>query len=309
MVCAALCALVIAFFAYRTVRELPDPRDLARLLRMKTPTLEDLEPPPAGTDDPDALSANELEDPVVARRVREKEMLTRLLEIADEDARDIRVCEQLGKTSLPANESGLESKVLLSSLFSEERTDSVSEAFRVPMRAIFSSPGTRSVLEEVRDMETAADVPKTPVEKRGFLEKVGFYARAAKAAADLYADRDRLEALGDRAMHLYALTRLAQLKPEFGASSALVDTCRSIQNADQGLSRPELEGERAAVLEHFRKAGVDPQAIGWDPELWIRLQVKAGQDGFSISFTDRAPGEIKPKKNREATQRPPPGEK
>ena len=287
VVCAVLFALGIAFFAYRAVRELPDPRDLARLLRMKTPTFEDLEQPTAVAEDSEALSSEAIEDPVSTRRIREKEMLSRLIEISHEDPRDIRVCEQLGKTTFPADQSALESKVLLSSLFSEERADSVSESFRSPLRAIFSSPGTRSVLEEIGEIEASSAAPKTSEEKRGFLEKVGFYTRVAKAAADLYADRERLEALGDRSMHLYALTRLAQLKPELSASSTLVDTCRAIQNTERGLNRTELEGERAVVLEHFRKAGVDPKSIGWNPQQWIRLQVKVGKDGFSISLTDR----------------------
>lgn len=288
LVLGALFALALAFLSYRAISALPDPRDLARLLRMKTPTLEDLSQPADFSDEPepDAISRDVPDESATAKRIREKEMLARLLEIADEDPSDIRVCEHLGKTTLPSRQAEIEVKVLLNSLFSEDRADSVSEAFRAPIRAILSSSGMRNVLEEVRVMESSGVPQQISEERPGLMEKVRFYARVAKAAAELYADRKRVEALSDRSMHLYALTRLAQLKHELATDTALLGTCREIQNAAVGIGRAELQMERERVLRHFRKAGVDPKIIGWDPKQWIRFQAKATRDGLVFGLLE-----------------------
>ncbi len=279
----ALFSVLIVVLTYRTVRDFPEPQDLARLLGMKTPIIEDFER--------GGVESETSEDQKSAAPMREKQLLTRLLELGAEDPKDIRVCDHLGQTALPVEQNTLESKDILRGLFSQDRTDSVSEAFRIPMREVFSNFAVRELLSELRELEGNAFLGSRRGEWRAFFEKVRFYVRVGWAAMRLNSHRTRLEALGNRAMHLYALTRLAQLKPELMRSSALIDVCQEILSRSRAPSHAEIVRERNEVLKHFKSARVAPEQIGWSPEQWIELQVQARKDGFKLNLIKLGEGQ------------------
>lgn len=184
-----------------------------------------------------------------------------------EDPKDIRVCENLNQPfEIPKSEE--ETRRIFDS---EDRNNPYIEALRTPIRAIFQDP---NVAELISEIEPLSIEDLNSEEKETFLSKIGFYAKAAKAAAGLYQQKSYFEQMGDRASHLTALAKLASLKPNLSSDSRVQDYCLEVENALKFGEEVSVEEERKALLSLLDSIGVKPSEVGFDPTVYNKLLIK-----------------------------------
>lgn len=216
-----------------------------------------------------------------------KESAADLLSIADEDPRDIRVCENLGRSRFKSDDA-LGTHLQFDALFQGERNDSVIEAVRFPVRAIFQDESVVSLLRELDGLEKEGVTQKSPEEKSSTLEKIGFYGRVMKAGSQLYLNRAHYESIGDRAVHLRTIAQLAMRSPELARDAQLQDFCREIERAGSSdVSPTAIAAERARLVSFIQSRGLKPEEIGFDPNEHVKFSVQASQTGFSFSLSDK----------------------
>lgn len=229
----------------------------------------------SGSDSPDTKPSQEV------NQAPGKSPETRvLIDFIDEDPKDIRVCELLGQSEVihQKKQGGFKMDLLW-----KERTDSVIEAMRMPVRAVFQSPEISGLL---REMETLEDQSKLNGEhdNESFLDKAGFYARLAQAAGSLYLKRQQYEFLTDRATHLAVLAEITATHPELIDDARISDFCRQIESADLNLTREALTTERNQLIALMKEKNIEPKDIEFDPDSWTEMHVKSGPDGFNFSL-------------------------
>ncbi len=228
-------------------------------------------------------------DPVVrkAQRAKELRMITAIL---DEDPRDIRVCNQLGKSKTAekvAKNKAVNESITADDLFGPDRTDSLMEAYRMPMRAIFQEPVVSDLIHEVDgygDLES-----KPEAERSGFLSKVGFYARVARAGVTLLANKRKYEELGDRANHLSVLAKMAIADPRLANDSRVMDFCRKIQDSDTPPTTESLHAEREELNALIASSGLKAKDLDFDPAEWTKLSLKQDHNQLTISLSGKEP--------------------
>lgn len=218
-----------------------------------------------------------------ARKKRERESILALL---DEDPRDIRVCAQLGKSKIDPRAKDL--RIDFSEAFGAERGDSVMEAYRVPIRAIFQEPSFAGLMREIDRYGDSID-GKPESDRESFLQKMGFYARVARTGATLLAEKGKFERLGDRANHLTVLAKMALLQPSLRDDSRLGDFCRRIQDDDPAPTAESVRAERRDLLALIADMGMKPEDLGFDPEDWTKFSVQSGRHQFSVSLSGKEP--------------------
>lgn len=205
--------------------------------------------------------------------------------LMSEDPRDIRVCANLGRSRIDVRKK--DASLPLDQALGPERDDSVTEAFRWPLRAMFQDPAVTDLFHEIESLDSSVR-DQSKEERESFFQKVGFYSHVAGAAASLYSRREQFEAMGNRAQHLGVIARLALLKPELKDSARLTDFCRQVENVDAPLDHDSVVRERKAVLALLSENGVKPADIGFDPEDWIKFSVESDKAGFRFSLKGRA---------------------
>ena len=282
-------ALLVAFVCF-VFSQLPSKRELTRALtESEAPTtVAAAAPQPSGSPSTGAVAA----DPAAPQtgpaealaKAEEKRRQARMLVmLTEEDRRDNRVCSQLGQSKLDLTKKDLS----FEEAFSEDRTDSIKEAFRIPMREIFQEPHLTALLQEVIEIDPQFE-GKSDSEREGFFEKIGFYSRVAATGAALYANRQKYEDLGDRATHLSKLAELVVRKPELKDSTAIQDYCRAIESPETVPDRAGLVAERRKLLDLIAQAGLNPADLNFDPDDWIRFKVDAGKNGLNISLKGKS---------------------
>jgi hypothetical protein len=221
-----------------------------------------------------------------AQNAHEMKLITAML---DEDPRDIRVCDHLGN-SKPDSVSRLSNKdnpYTVDELFGQERTDPLLEAYRVPLRAIFQEPSVADLLREVNGYDTEGLDGKSESDRESFLGKVGFYARVARASANLVANKGTYEKLGDRANHLTVLAKLAIEQPKLRDDARVMDFCRKIQNDPNPPTSEALHAERTELLGLIADLGMKPKDVDFDPEDWTKFALKQTGNSLSISLSGK----------------------
>ncbi len=238
-------------------------------------------------------SPNPSASPAPTKAERAKE-LKLMLALIDEDPRDTRVCNQLGQSAAGARLAqapAAEEHYSFEDLFGADRSDSLLEAYRMPARAIFQEPAVSDLIREVGSYGAEIDA-KSETEREGFLSKVGFYARVARAGATLVANRRKYEELGDRATHLSVIAKMAMANPKLRDDSRIMDFCRKIQGDDSPPTPENLRAERQELLSFLESAGMKPKDVDFDPEEWTKFSVKQTGGQLSISLS----GKDEPKK-------------
>ncbi len=222
--------------------------------------------------------------------VRRTESAAELLAVVEEDPRDIRVCENLGRSRFNADDA-LSSGLQFDALFQSKRDDSVIEAVRFPVRAIFQDPSVASLLRELDGLEKEGVTKQDTEKKESTLEKIGFYGRVMKAGSALYLNRRHYESIGDRAVHLRTIAKLAMISPEMANNSRVLDFCREVENAGGEVSDSALQAERTKLLGLISTLGLKPEQLGFDPAEHVKFSVQASKTGFSFSLSDRTAAE------------------
>lgn len=214
-----------------------------------------------------------------AKKDKRKKELKRILTLMNEDPRDIRVCDHLGQSKVDPKKKHFE----FDDILSDERNDSLTEAYRAPLKAIFQEPHVTELFQELFALDPELE-GKSKAEKDGIFEKIGFYSRVAKVGLALRSQKEYFENLGDRAVHLGVLAKIALLKPEMKNSTALVDYCRVIENPENVTTRAALADERKKILDLILESGLKPADLDFDPKNWVRFSVETGKDGLKVSL-------------------------
>jgi hypothetical protein len=285
------------------ISRLPSQGDLARKMARPEADAPDSAATPVGLDSPTpqaaALAAATAEpipsptapaDPVARKAKRAKE-LKMIKAIIDEDPRDIRVCNQLGISPTAAkfakDPKAAGESISVDDLFGPDRSDSLMEAYRLPMRAIFQEPVVADLIHEVDgygDLES-----KPEAERSGFLSKIGFYARVARAGVTLLANKQKYEELGDRANHLSVLAKMAMANPQLANDSRIMDFCRKIQDSDAPPTREGLRAEREELNALIQSSGMKAKDLDFDPEEWTKFALKQDGNQLTLSLSGKDP--------------------
>ena len=282
---------IVAVSLLVAISRLPSPREIGRKFReVSAPASAPPVPTPSGwvslaiaspTPTPTLGDAPRPDGAkAAAERARERNMI---LALVAEDPRDTRVCEQLGQTRSKPLEKNR--NLTADDIFGPDRTDSLMEAYRMPLRAIFQEPVVAELIQEVDGYGEAID-EKTEAEREGFLSKVGFYARLARMTGTLIANKEKFERLGDRASNLAVLAKLALLSPALRDDSSVVDLCRRIQSAETEPTLESIRAERREISALLSAKGIKPEDVEYNPESFTKLSIKREKNNLTIGLTD-----------------------
>lgn len=288
------------WFSYKVVSALPSKSDIAGALKEtklggKTEAANTTKALTGASSESSTQNTETAQLSEAQKKAAEKKAaMETLMSLVEEDPRDIRVCDHLSDSKVNFQDKE-RTNFEFDEMFGAERTDPVYEAFRIPMKALFQEPTVSALFREVEGLSAETE-NKDQKEKESFLQKAGFYARVAKSAASLYRQKEQFESLGDRAMHLSVLAQVASTRSEFKDDARLRDFCKRIQSSDLTLDRTQMMDERKELIELLREKGLQPKDVGFDPESWIKLSVKADKNGFNFSLSDKE--EVKENKQK-----------
>lgn len=215
-----------------------------------------------------------------------KEHLRKIISLIDEDPKDIRVCDHLGETKLDT--SAKNPNITFDDFFASERTDSILEAYRIPIRAVFQHPSLAELFREGNGYERELE-GKTERFRESFLSKVGFYSRVARAGVALYSNKETYERLGDHATHLSIIAKMAHIRPALRENARIMDFCRTIQENHAPLTVEKIRDDRRELLGLIEEAGLKPSELEFDPEDWTRFSMKAENRQLSFSLHGKEP--------------------
>ena len=80
---------------------------------------------------------------------------------------------------------------------------------------------------------------------------------------------------------------MAALKPELSFDPHLKDTCAHMENELRSQNVTDIYEQRKEIMRLISDYGFSAQELNFEPDKYIRFNVKSSQQGFSISLTDR----------------------
>lgn len=278
---AAVAGLAFLCGTAYVVNKLPSPRALSKALDAvgapATKTSDAATAAASATRLADATPASDSDSDSDSKTSPETLKLA-LLNLTTADKTDVRVCENLGHSQV-VGPDGKVKFLSMDAMLAPERQDSLAEAFRYPVITLFQDEDFASLIRDVAQPEANT---KDKAERDSFFEKVGFYARATKTVAKMYARKDEFEAMGDRANHLAVIAKLALRKPELVGTTALMDMCEHMERAAGETNRAGVKADREQLLALLAEHGVKPSEIDFDPESYMKF--KAGFSGGKLAF-------------------------
>lgn len=208
--------------------------------------------------------------------------LSFLDEMLSEEPNDLQVCDNIGITKYFSNDLKNNMEMVFSS---ESRGDSVFETIRYPIRKIIQEPQLSSLMKELRELQIS-DLDQQ--EKKGFLNKIGFYSRMVVAAAQLYQNKESYEYIANRAAHLGILAKMAALKPDMAQDANLNQFCRQLENSIKDQQKVDLAAERLEIRKLIAASGLSYKQLDFDPDHFIKFSVKSSDNRFEFSLSDSA---------------------
>ena len=235
------------------------------------------------TDNPQESSQDSLDENSKSKQEKKEKANQVIKEMMVENFQDIRVCENLGQSKNFSDQNNIQFEKLF---IENDRTDSVAEALRIPLKSIFQQDYMQSLFDEVfrYENETSRLDKK---EKESFLQKAGFYSKVAWTVGQLYKDKAQFEKLTDRSSHLMLLTRIAMLKPELANDPQIKDFCYQLQNSIAENQAVDLKEERKEILKIIDYAGVTVEQLKFDPNKFTEFKMKSDKEGFSFSLSNQ----------------------
>jgi hypothetical protein len=234
-----------------------------------------------------AEPAAKAEDKGPGEKVAKKNELENLKAMINEDPSDNRVCNNLGVSKYFHHKGAAARSKLLEEAFAQEsRDDSVVESFRIPMRTILQDEKVVDLFKEIEEIEAQGFSEN---EKKSFMDKIGFYSKLAYTAAHLYSRKDEFEDVGNRAIHLGVIAKIAALKPKFAEDPQIKSFCNDIQNSITERRPADIREERLEIMKALEHAGLKPADVDFDPQQFIKLRINHTKDKFEISLADREP--------------------
>jgi hypothetical protein len=263
------------------VDSLPGPKELAQAVDAP-PTKTPHETHDIGVADKAAVKAEDKTDATDTKSQENNKDV--ILAFMDEDPADIRVCDNLTQSKMFEQQKN-KKEMSFDDLFKDtSRTDPIAEALRIPIKAIFQDESVTSLLRDVMKVDTSK---MNKEEKDSLLDKLGFYSRAATTAASLLSRKKHFEALGDRAIHMSLLARIAILKPEKFESLNLQGICEDMERSIVNGEKTSVKQERKKILALIKDAGLTPADLKFDPEQFLNFDVKMTDNNVSFSLSGK----------------------
>jgi|GEM_PF-6881103 len=207
-----------------------------------------------------------------------------VLAFMEEDPADIRVCDNLTQSKMFEQQKN-NKEMSFDDLFKDtSRTDPIAESLRIPIKAIFQDEAVTSLLSDVMKVDTSK---LNKAEKDSLLDKLGFYTRAAKTAASLLSRKKHFEALGDRAIHMSLIARIAILKPESYEALNLRGICEDMERSIVNEEKISVKQERKKIMALIQDAGLTPADLKFEPEQFLNFDVKMSDNNVSFSLSGK----------------------
>lgn len=282
LILTGILGIIFIVVTYFMVNSLPGPKEISQGLKAKK--TKEVEAVKSSSDKAPVDPENKK---LVAEQQAEREKKAAAEKIVhtilEEDPRDIRVCENLGKGQLKgfADLEKADSKLLFGD---DARKDPIAEAIRIPIRAVFQDENVTNLFNDILSVD---DSSMDKEEKSSFLEKIDFYSRVSYTAAHLYNRKSDFESLADRAVHMSILSRMAQLKPELANTPQLFDACNSIQASIAQGNTVDVKKEREDLLSLIKEAGFTPKELDFDPSVYMKFKVKFTNNSFAFSLDSK----------------------
>lgn len=272
-----------------TVSQLPGQNDIKALIASKNKSQDLIQKAPKESGKVSGINSkseegNQKEEKNLEsedEKIKEKTKEEFIFDLLNEDTQDIRVCENLGKSaSLKKNKNF---DVELGDIFLEgSREDAFVESFRIPIKAIFKDPKLSILLRELLDVKASS---LNQAEKDSFLEKISFYSRITKVSAHLYSQKAEFENLGDHAIHLGVLAKLAHLRPDLAQNDEVRSLCDDIETSIKNKKLFDIKKERGSVLSLIKKAGLKPSDLDFAPDEFIKFNMEVSKKGLTFNLS------------------------
>jgi hypothetical protein len=302
LVISLLCLAMVIGGIVSIIKMLPSPQSIARVLKRpaRPGSVETLSQtrPPVIEQNPESQNRIQVEEqddhikenlttPQAHSDEKMKLSLDGIKKFLNESPDDIRVCENLGRS--PIFEKTKEgNKDLGYEMFFEdnERRDSIAESYRLPVRSVFQNEYLRELMREIMSYENA---PNKNAEAENLMNKVGFYARATRAAAEVYENKEKYEYIANRAAHLGVIARVAMLRPSQANNSDVLKFCEDLENSIKSNQKVDIREERKEVLKLIREAGLTLKELDFNPESYVKLKTEISKNGLNFSLTGSNP--------------------
>jgi hypothetical protein len=233
--------------------------------------------PPASTDKEESLSKEAIE----------KKAYTQFnLDLMEEDKNDIRVCDNLGKSPWFKSTGWPGSKMTYEDVIADRnRTDSVIEIERYPLKLVFQDPNLIALYQE----KLRLGIEQMSQEQADLaLAKINYEARLGESIGHLLKRKKEFERAANRSTHLGAIARLAIMRPELAQDPTFLLTCREFEKSLFLGDEVNLKQERQQVLKLIKEAGLTPEQIAFEPEAYSQFFVtqKGNKMWFSLGASN-----------------------
>ncbi len=263
------------------VDSLPGPKELAQAVAAP-PTKTPHETHDIGVADKTTAKTDSTTEPTDSKSQDNNKDI--VLAFMEEDPADIRVCDNLTQSKMFEQQKN-NKEMSFDDLFKDtSRTDPIAEAMRIPIKTIFQDEAVTSLLGDVLKVDTSK---MNTAQKDSLLDKLGFYTRAATTAASLLSRKKQFEALGDRAIHMSLLARIAILKPEKLESLNLKGLCEDMERSIVNGEKTSVKQERKKILALIQEAGLTPAELKFDPEQFLNFEVKFSQNSLMFNLSGK----------------------
>lgn len=148
------------------------------------------------------------------------------------------------------------------------------QAFKPLLRTIFREPKMQQLISEA----TSAVENK----EENFWQKAAFYSKAAMAFQAMIANKDELNAVGDRSYLFFKMTELVARKPELVNDQRIQKFCTDTESAFNTNQPVEFDQEKKNFERIMDEVGVRSEDIKYDPNYKSNFDVNF--DGKSLQI-------------------------
>jgi hypothetical protein len=216
-----------------------------------------------------------------ANKVSIMEPFFRLLRDSSEK---INICNKLGK-SIFFNTSGKTEEINFENIYFKSDDDPVTQPFLSATKIVLGQSKVSSIMTEVLSWKGRAENSKTALKL--YFEKLSFYGHAAKVLFDLYLSRLKYEKIGNRALHLSVLARLASVRPDLVSNADLQRYCQQWQGWLDSEEIGNIQEERQNLIRLIQISHLTPIDLDFDEQVYVHLGLARGANGVRFTILNR----------------------
>lgn len=278
---ALFLVIAVGFFLYSVAR-LPDPVVIKSKIDEQVPAKSEIQS--EISDEIDSLSKvadvnpqrlkspEEQSESKIADQTKDT---SKIFSLMDEDFKDIRICENLGR----ASQVKMDISILEKALYDNHRNDAAIESFRLSLKNVFQSKPVKELFSEIEEQNKVEGAEHT-----SYFQKVGFYALAAKKVQEMYSLKSQYEEMSDRAYDLYIISQITQKKPELAQDKYVLDYCNQLQSSIGNRAKTDIAEEKKEILKLIDYAGMIPKELNFDPNVRTKFEISLTKKNLSFGF-------------------------